>query len=62
LKLDFIPLFNERYDLIIPKVYVQSELLAPLFDLFSDNEFRKVVSEMPGYDVSCMGQLISELE
>jgi putative molybdopterin biosynthesis protein len=58
LNLDFVPLFQERYDLIIPRVYAESELLAPLFDVVNDQAFREAVAVMPGYDVSLMGTLI----
>jgi putative molybdopterin biosynthesis protein len=60
LDLDFIPLFQERYDLVIPKEYAQGELLAPLFGLLSDGEFRQAVSRLMGYHVSVMGTLILE--
>ncbi len=60
LELDFVPLFQERYDLVIPKEYSESELLAPLFSLLSDEEFRKSVSALPGYDITPMGSLIYE--
>jgi putative molybdopterin biosynthesis protein len=60
LDLDFIPLFQERYDLVIPKLYVESELLAPLFGLLTDRGFREAVSKLTGYDVSVMGTMILE--
>jgi len=59
LELDFIPLYSERYDLLIPEDYAQSELLAPLLDLLEDPKFRKAVAERPGYDVSQMGQVVN---
>jgi putative molybdopterin biosynthesis protein len=58
LDLDFVPLFQERYDLVIPKVHAESDLLVPLFDVLAGNEFRAAVMAMPGYDVSLMGKLI----
>ena len=61
LDLDFIPLFQERYDLVIPQVYVDSELLAPLFMVIADPAFRQAVALMPGYDTSIMGQVIVEV-
>ena len=61
LDLDFLPLFEERYDLVIPKKYAQSELLAPLFEVLHDKEFRKAVMNLPGYDVTPMGTLIAEV-
>jgi len=58
LDLDFLPLFSERFDLLIPEEYARSELLAPLLDLLEDAKFRKAVAERPGYDVSQMGQIV----
>ncbi len=60
LDLDFVPLFQERYDLVIPKVFADDKLLAPLFDLMTDSAFREAVSQLMGYDVSVMGTVIME--
>jgi putative molybdopterin biosynthesis protein len=60
LDLDFIPLFQERYDLVIPKQFV--EFLTPLFDLLTDSRFQTSVSSLKGYDVSVMGTIILEDE
>lgn len=60
LDLDFIPLFQERYDLVVPKQFAEDELLAPLFDLLVDSRFREAVSTLKGYDVSVMGTVILE--
>ncbi len=60
LNLDFIPLFQERYDLVIPKQFADDNLLAPLFDLLADSRFREAVSQLKGYDVSVMGTVILE--
>ena len=60
LDLEFIPLFQERYDLVIPKQFAEGDLLAPLFELLAESRFRKAVSQLPGYDVSVMGRIILE--
>jgi putative molybdopterin biosynthesis protein len=60
LDLDFIPLFQERYDLVIPKQFAESDLLAPVFQLLADRRFRGAVSQLTGYDVSVMGTTILE--
>jgi len=60
LDLDFIPLFQERYDLVIPTRFAETDLLTPLFELLTDGSFRKAVSQLPGYDVSVMGTIILE--
>ncbi|MDL1909608.1 molybdopterin biosynthesis protein [Chloroflexi bacterium CFX6] len=60
LDLDFIPLFQERYDLVIPGQFADDDLLAPLFGLLADPAFRTAVSHLTGYDVSVMGAIILE--
>jgi putative molybdopterin biosynthesis protein len=60
LDLDFIPLFQERYDLIMPRQHADSELLKPLFSVLEDAGFREAVSRLPGYDVSVMGRTVLE--
>ena len=60
LDLDFIPLFQERYDLVIPASFAGTDLLLPLLGLLNDGRFRKAVSQLPGYDVSVMGKIILE--
>jgi putative molybdopterin biosynthesis protein len=60
LGLDFIPLFQERYDLVIPKEHAESDLLAPLFELLTDGDFQNSISKLPGYDISVMGKIILE--
>ena len=58
LGLDFIPLYQERYDLVIPQNYYESQLLEPLFEILYDQEFKKSVSNLPGYNVEKMGNVI----
>ncbi|MDX9991228.1 MAG: molybdopterin biosynthesis protein [Anaerolineales bacterium] len=60
LDLDFVPLFHERYDLVIPKIYAESKLLAPLFDLLQSQAFQNAVRALPGYDTSIMGDVLLE--
>lgn len=61
LDLDFVPLANERYDLVIPRAHYESDLLQPLLALLHDDEFRAAVADLPGYDVAPMGQVAAEL-
>ncbi len=60
LALDFIPLFHEQYDLVIPKAHLEGDLLEPLFDLMYNENFRHEVAAMQGYDVSYMGKMVAE--
>ena len=58
--LDFIPLFNERYDLIIDQRISDSELIKPLYDVFEDPKFIKSISGLKGYDFGIMGKILTE--
>lgn len=58
LGLDFIPLYQERYDLVIPDDYYESDLLAPLLDLLKDINFKHMVAALPGYNIEVMGKII----
>lgn len=62
LDLDFIPLYTERYDLIVPITFYESPLLEPLWNILQEAAFRQQVSNLPGYDVTPMGTLIAETE
>lgn len=61
LGLDFVPLYQEPYHLIIPQEYYESKLLVPLFDILQDLDFHRKVSAMPGYDVSQMGDVVATI-
>ncbi len=61
LHLDFVPLLKERYDLVIPREYFQSELLAPLLAIIRGAEFPAAVQALGGYDTSDMGRVVAEL-
>jgi putative molybdopterin biosynthesis protein len=61
LNLDFIPLFQETYQLLIPKSFAESDLLLPLFEVLDDRIFQQAVVNMPGYNISQMGKLMAEV-
>lgn len=56
LGLDFVPLYQERYDLVIPLRYYDDQLLEPLFDILTDPDFQNTVANLPGYSVEQMGK------
>ena len=62
LELDFVSLFEEEYDLVIPAAHFESPLLAPLFDVLQNPALAAQVSALPGYDTGQMGKLIAEIE
>ena len=59
--MDFIPLFDERYDLAIPEDIYDSELLAPMLQLIQSSDFRIKVEELGGYDAGQMGEVIARI-
>ncbi|MBK7894456.1 MAG: molybdopterin biosynthesis protein [Anaerolineaceae bacterium] len=59
LKLDFVPLAHEQYDLVMTRQTFESERIRPLLDLLNDDGFRTAVAAMPGYDVSVMGNVVT---
>ena len=56
--LDFIPLFQERFDLVITKEQITDRRLSPLFDTLYSGEFRRGVQNLAGYDVTHLGEQI----
>jgi len=62
LGLDFIPLFTEQYELIIPAEFANDQLLVPLFECMVDKSLKNQVASLPGYDVTQMGQLIAVIQ
>jgi len=57
LRLDFVPLAKERYDLVMTQAVYESDLMRPLLALLADEGFRTAVSALPGYDVGPMGSV-----
>lgn len=57
-KLEFIPLFEERFDLVIPKDKYESRLLRPALDYLQTGQFRKELAELGGYYSRETGQEI----
>jgi putative molybdopterin biosynthesis protein len=60
LGLDFVPLFNEQYQLVIPREHYASPLLAPLLEIIRGPAFRAEVDALGGYDTADMGRVVWE--
>jgi len=54
-ELGFIPLFQERYDLVMTEQAYSSEAVARLLDRLHTKAFRRDVSRISGYDPASMG-------
>ena len=59
LGLDFIPVTQERYDLVIPAAFWDAPMIQHVRALLADEEFRAAVAAQPGYDVRAMGQEVA---
>ena len=58
--LDFIPIAKERYDVIIPSIYFEDEKVQKVIETIRSDEFKRMVLQMGGYDVSRTGEELTE--
>ncbi|HNR65716.1 MAG TPA: substrate-binding domain-containing protein, partial [Atribacterota bacterium] len=56
--LDFIPLIKERYDLIIPERYFDSQRITKILEIMKTNYFKEQVANLGGYDLSECGKVL----
>ena len=61
LGLDFIPVAQERYDIILPKAFLHDPKVIALLQTIRENEeFRRTVAGLGGYDLRDCGMVIYE--
>ena len=58
LKLDFIPVVTEEYDLVIPEEYFESKKISTLLEIINTKEFQKRVIDLGGYSTERTGEII----
>jgi putative molybdopterin biosynthesis protein len=58
--LDFVPICEEKYQLVIPADLYESDLLTPLLEILNDKEFQQVLKNMNGYHVGDIGKIVYE--
>jgi putative molybdopterin biosynthesis protein len=61
LSLDFFPIQEERYDLVIPAPLLREERFQILLEVLQDPQFKRAVVAQGGYDVSRTGKAIDKL-
>jgi putative molybdopterin biosynthesis protein len=61
LSLDFVPLDEEQYDLVVPTDVLESALLAPALAILRDPAFAERVRALGGYATPMIGQVRAEL-
>jgi len=55
--LDFVPLTEERFDLVVPATFADTAPVARFMETLDDAAFRAEAAELPGYDVRISGHV-----
>ena len=58
LDLDFIPVVQERYDLVIPEKYWGEEKIQALPAVIRSDEYQEAVRAMGGYELTQTGEVL----
>ncbi len=58
--LEFIPLAEERFDLVVPHASMEDARISRLFDVMSSGAARRELASL-GYDVRCCGDRVAQL-
>jgi len=61
LDLDFVPLFEEQYDLITTRDFYHSSLFEPLIETLNDSAFKDEVNQLVGYKTHQMGEILEKI-
>jgi len=62
MNLDFVPLCWEEYDLLVLPEFLKDERFGIILDVMASSDFKNVVSESSGYDISDLGRVVEEVE
>ncbi len=58
LKLDFVPVVTEEYDLVIPEIYFETENIRILLETIETPEFKRRVEALGGYSMEKTGTIM----
>lgn len=58
LDLDFVPIAEERYDLIIPKTFIDDPKIEATLELLNNRSFRSDIEKLGGYNLRDCGTVI----
>jgi len=59
--LDFIPLAESRFDLIIPRDLLDHPAVAALLEALASGALRAELAALPGYDSRRTGEVVAEV-
>ena len=57
MNLNFMRLYDEEYDIILPKKYLELDSFKEFFNVITSDEFKKKLDELGGYDYSEIGTI-----
>lgn len=60
LDLAFVPIFKERFDMVVPEDYYYSRPARLFLDLFEQGNLVSIAGDITGYDITETGSVISE--
>lgn len=58
MKMDFVPLAQECYDIAVPVKYLELPIVKEFISTIRSNEFKSKLDELGGYDYSDIGEII----
>jgi len=56
--LDFLPIAEERFDLVVPEDHFSSEVFQPVLDVLADGDLHRAILGLPGYRLPEIGQVL----
>lgn len=62
MELEFLPLFEERFDLVLPSEELSNPRFTRLFDHLHSGDFRSKAARLGGYDTGHTGEMITVYE
>ncbi|MCJ7514178.1 MAG: molybdopterin biosynthesis protein [Anaerolineales bacterium] len=60
--LDFLPLAEERYDLVVPEEHYSSSLFQPVLEVLADAGLQAAIGALPGYALPEIGKVLHVIE
>lgn len=57
LELDFIPIIPERFDVVVPKIFLGNKNVQSFLELLNSKKLKKEISSLGGYDLTYTGKI-----
>ena len=56
--LDFIPIGDEHYDIVLPSEYLELDSFKEFFEIIKSDEYKKKLIEIGGYEFHNLGETV----